>query len=354
MESHRQSAITVQVEYQSGWWIVVFPSLLFIGVWLAVPALALWVGVGKGWVVLSCLIGVVLAAVIAIVTYPLVQIIAAHGQGTINFTDDTLRWQVGRKQHSIPLHQPYRASLAADSTDPSVPGNVTVEIESKTAWITLHWTNVAPSDVRRWFPAPYFIEETALTPEEGDPGFNLNGNDPSHHAFLEALLTALWRTRNQNRRFQIYARFPWDVPPRPQYTHILVIDRGNPTPAEMDLLACEEQRVFFSVDTLKVSPDYVLDVDTETVCAMPLGFVRAELPGEGARAIYDAKVNLTLAVTFIGHDARGKAIKIDIPLFTDEPEEVIALARYVNWWYNMASQPIENETRSSPAGPRFT
>ena len=338
MQSHRQSPITIQAEYQSGWWIVIFPSLLFVSVWLTVPVLASWVGLGKGWIVLSCLIGVVLATVVAIVTYPFFQMIAAQGQGTIHFEDDTLRWQVGRKQHSISLHQPYRASLAADSTDLSGPGNVTVEIESKTAWLTLHWANVSLSEVQRWFPAPYFIEERALTLEEGDPGFNLNSKVPSHQAFLEALLTALWRTRNQNRRFQIYARFPWDVPPRPQYTHILVIDRNNPTPAEMDLLTWEEQRVFFSLDTLKVSPDCVLDVDTETVCVMPLGYVQAQLPEKDTRAIYNAKVNLTFAVTFIGHDSHGKVIKIDIPLSTDKPEEVIALVRYVNWWYSMTRQ----------------
>ena len=106
----------------------------------------------------------------------------------------------------------------------------------------------------------------------------------------------------------------------------------------MDLLTWEEQRVFFSLDTLKVSPDCVLDVDTETVCVMPLGYVQAQLPEKDTRAIYNAKVNLTFAVTFIGHDSHGKVIKIDIPLSTDKPEEVIALVRYVNWWYSMTRQ----------------
>jgi len=61
------------------------------------------VNLEKGWVVLSCLIGVVLAAAIAIATYPFMQIIAAHGQGTIDFENDTLRWQVGRNTGAKPL-----------------------------------------------------------------------------------------------------------------------------------------------------------------------------------------------------------------------------------------------------------
>ena len=114
--------------------------------------------------------------------------------------------------------------------------------------------------------------------------------------------------------------------------HFLVIDRDNPTSAEMNLLACEEPRVFFSIDTLKVSPNYVLDVDTETICAMPLGFVRAELP-TGSGAICDARVNSSYEIKFIGCDSYVKFFRVDVPLFTDEPEKVSALFHYVNWWH---------------------
>jgi hypothetical protein len=315
---------------------VVFPSLLFVSVWLAGPILAWRLGAATAWIILSCLIGVTAATLVSIATYPLFQAIASKGKGMVRLEHHTLCWQVGGKQHVICLNQPYLAAVAVDTAAGGGGRTVLVEVENKRASMALYWTDVPADKVQDSFPAPYFIQATELLAKDSAPGFDLDGTDPSHLAFLEALLSSLWQTRHQNARFQTYSRFPWDVQPQPEYKHILVIDRSNPSPAERDLLAQEEPRTLFCIDTLRLSPNYVLDVEEEAVCAMPLGFVRTELE-MGSRGLYDAVANMSPTLRFVGRDSRGRTLRFDIPLFSDKLEELRALVRFVNWCHEKRS-----------------
>ncbi len=224
MDQERYFAKTLQVPYKSGWYTVVLPTLIALGVWaglaVGVPALLGWSI--PGWLgALLCLGGFIPGLAVAVMTYGFLLRLAERGRGELTLEGDRLRWRTGRRPREIDFTQPHRAEIAAGSSGLGEP-NASITLYPGGGMI--HLRGARREDVLRFFPEPYFVGELAPLPEEGLWGFEFAAADPAAASFFPELLGCLWRNRQQNERFRLYQKFPWHRCPQPAFRHIRIID----------------------------------------------------------------------------------------------------------------------------------
>lgn len=289
------SSYRLTLPYRGGWFTVVLPTLITLGVWgglaVGLPALLGWNI--PGWLgTLLCLGGFLPGLGVAVASYPLLLRFAERAQGEVILEGNRLRWRRGLRWREVEFTQPYEAEISAGASGTSArspsPTQINACIYLRSAGQMFHLREAQRSDVLELFPEPYFVNPIAVLPEEGSWGFEFSVEDSNAVALFYALLECLWRTRNSNRYYQLYKKFPWDRRPNPAFHHIRFFD-----------LKKEEERLFVeglklqavsSLDSLTLTPDYLMgwayrsldnSFSFEGYAVMPLGFITAESAGSG-------------------------------------------------------------------------
>ncbi len=284
----------VTIPYTAACSSVILPTVLFLviffGIGLGIP---IWLSWQQGWTIpewlplVTLLLGVVAGLGVAVALYPLILRLAEGQQGELVLEGDLLRWRIGRKRRELDFSRPHRAQIAAGRSGlGEVNANITLYPDVE----IIHLRGVTREEVLAHFPVAYFVGEQALTPAEGLWGFEFRSEDPPAREFFFALLDCLWRNREQNTTFQLYARYPWERQPQPAFRHICLIETETMTPQQKALI--EELCASF-VDGLKgsyvrLTPDYLVGWVYRTwkstwsgspdyYCLMPLGYIRAEV-----------------------------------------------------------------------------
>lgn len=280
----------LRAPYESGWFTVILPTLICLVVWaglaLGIPTLLGWNI--PGWLgTLLCLGGFVPGLAVAVVTYRLLLRLAERGRGEIALEGDRLSWRAGRRRGEIDFTHPHKAAIAAGfsglgGANASVTLYPTVEF--------IHMRGIRREQVLQAFPAPHFVDEMAVRPEEGLWGFDLPADDPAAKEFFTALLACMWRNRQHNERFRLYAKFPWDHRPQPAFRDIRLIRTDRMTPEEEAFITEALGRCVDGLNDsyVRVTPDYLVGWVYRSVkstwtgtpdyyCVMPLGHVSAEV-----------------------------------------------------------------------------
>lgn len=290
------SVYRLTVPYRSGWFTILLPTLITLGVWggvvLGILALLGW-NLPDWLGILLCLGGFLPGLAVAVATYPLLLRLAKRGKGEIVLEGSRLRWRAGLRWHQVDFTQPYEAEISAGVgetfTSSSYPAQTNACIYIRSDGQMFHLRNARRNDVLKLFPEPHFVNTIAVLPEEGSWGFEFSAEDADAVAFFSALLEHLWRTRQNNHYFHLYQKFPWDRRPNPAFSHIRFFD-----------LKKEEERLFVeglklqavsSLDALTLTPDYLMGWSSrspgnsfsriEEYVVMPLGFITAETAGSG-------------------------------------------------------------------------
>lgn len=278
----------LKIPYTSGWYTVVLPTLICLGVWggLYLGILALLGWNVPGWLgVLLCFGGFIPGLAVAVVTYPFLMRLAERGRGELILEGDRLRWRTGRRWHEVDFTQPHKARIAAGTSGLS-RSNATITLYPDVQEI--HLPGARREDVLAFFPEAYFVDEMAVLPEEGTWGFVLSVDDPEAVHFFQDLLECLWRHREGNESFRLYRKFPWDHHPRPAFRHIRIIDWQTATPEEQAFVESLNAQVASSLGDVQLTPDYLLawlypslrsklDGRPDGWCIMPLGHIRVEV-----------------------------------------------------------------------------
>ncbi len=276
------------VSYTSGWYTVILPTLICLGVWaglfLGILALLGW-NVPNWLGVLLCFGGFIPGLVVAVVTYPLLLRLAERGQGELVLENDRLRWRTGLRWHEVDFTQPHKARIAAGASGSSRP-NAKITLYPDVQEI--HLPGARRGDVLSLFPEPHFVDELAVLPQEGMWGFVLSVDDPAAVHFFQDLLECLWRHREQNEHFRLYQKFPWHHRPRPAFQHIRIIEWQSAPPEERAFVESLNTQVVSSLADVQVTPDYLLgwlyysprsklDGRPDGCCVMPLDHISAEV-----------------------------------------------------------------------------
>ncbi|WP_299026898.1 hypothetical protein [uncultured Thermanaerothrix sp.] len=279
MSSHR-----LILPYKSGWYTVLLPTLICLGVWgglvVGVPALMGWDM--PNWLgTLLCLGGFIPGLVIAVVTYPFLLRLAERGRGELMLEGNRLRWRIGLRWREVDFGQPYEAQISAGL---SGQGEYNARVSFSPGGEIIHLREARREEVLRLFPAPYFVDTLAVLPAEGAWGFELSAAEPVAVAFFSTLLECLWRTRHNNRRFRLYQKFPWERRPNPAFRHIRIFDPSKAE--ERAFVEGLRTQVISSLDYLELTPDYLMGwlyrspdnpfSQIEGYAVMPLGFITAE------------------------------------------------------------------------------
>lgn len=278
----------LRIPYKSGWFTVVIPTLTFLVVWLGsfVLILALLNWQASDWLGMALFCGgIPLGFAAAVVTYPLVMRLAAHGRGELHLEGALLRWRSGRRRHQLDLAQGHYAEIAADDSATAL----TLSDERK-AYVNLYFYGLGRQEVQSLFPAPFFIDELVVTPSMGSWGFETTVDDPSARDFAVTLLEVLWSQRQENRYFRVYEKFPWERQPQPAFHHIRLIEWEKRSPEEEALILTLQQQFIDGLDDLyvRLTPDYLvawvykslrstLSGHPDYYCLMPLGDIHAEV-----------------------------------------------------------------------------
>jgi hypothetical protein len=279
------------VPYASALFTVILPTAEFLLVFIGLPLLLFSL---LGWdfpdwlAYLSCGVSLILGLVISVLTYSLLLRLAARGQGELELDGDRLRWRSGRRWRQVDLSQPHQARLAAGQSGLG-QANASVSLAAP-AHVMLHLHGAARKEVLQHFPAPYFVDELAVTPKEGLWGFEFHADDAAARDFFFTLLDGLWRNRQQNSRFQLYLRYPWDRPPRPAFRHIRLIETAQMTAEEKALIDGLLNQFVDGLDDscVRLTPDYLVgwvyrawkstwSGQPDYYCLMPLGHITAEV-----------------------------------------------------------------------------
>jgi hypothetical protein len=154
----------------------------------------------------------------------------------------------------------------------------------------LHLHNALREEVLQHFPAPYFVEELAPTPQEGLWGFELDAADPVARDFFFSLLDHLWENRQHNERFRRFLRYPWERLPQPAFGYIHLIETERMTAEEKRLIdeLCQQFVDNLSDSYVRLTPDYLVgwvyrswkshwSGQPDYYCLMPLGQITAEV-----------------------------------------------------------------------------
>lgn len=149
--------------------------------------------------------------------------------------------------------------------------------------------------------------------------------------FFYDILAVLWDTRERNKHYLLFRKFPWDSQPQPDFFHIEVIDTEEMNPEQKAFLQhLESQVISAPTYTAKVTPDYLLGFDGETkYFIMPLGHIFAE-----ASRINPEDDSRYLIVK--GRDREGKPMKVELPDWVipadKEYDEGEFFLRFINRW----------------------
>ncbi len=275
----------VRAAYRSGWFTVVLPTLEFLLLWpgLSVLVLALMGWRSPGWLAALVVVLALPASLAACVaTYPLLLRLAGRGRGGLLLRGERIRWRAGRRWHQVDLTRPYRARVAAGA---SGRGAANASVSFAETGLIVHLRGAGRDEVLRDFPEPFFVDELAVTPEEGLWGFELDAHDPAGRALFGQLLEALWRSRDRNARFRTYSKFPWSRPAQPAFAHIEVVEADGDEAGRQLLARLEAEVVSRPSAWLALTPDYVVGSEAglwdtflgrQRSFIMPLGHVRAE------------------------------------------------------------------------------
>jgi len=279
----------LRTRYTSGLFTVTLPLLIFLAVWAVVYFLPMLLGWPlSDWTgLLLCGAGVMLGLLVSVVTYPLLMRVAERGRGEVMLEGTVLRWRSGGRWRQLDLAGPHRAAIAADS------GNTKVSLEDAAGYeilANLFIYGFSRRETLDLFPAPYFVQDLVVSPSMGSWGFEASATDPEVRDFTGALLQLLWGHRQQNGRFLLYAKFPWDHTPQPAFHHVRLIEWEKRTPEEEAFIqGLQSQFIDDLTDScVRLTPDYLVGWVYRSVrshwtghpdfyCVMPLGDVSAEV-----------------------------------------------------------------------------
>jgi len=280
---------TLRTRYTSGLFTVTLPLLIFLAVWAGVYFLPILLGWPlSDWTgLLLCGAGVVLGLLVSVVTYSLLMKGAERGRGEVMLEGTVLRWRSGRRWRQLDLAGPHRADIAADSRS---TGLYLEDDRGQACLINLFFHQLPRQETLGLFPAPHFVQDLVVSPYMGSWGFEASATDPEVRDFAVNLLRILWEHRQQNGRFLLYAKFPWDHTPQPAFHHVRLIEWEKRTPEEEAFIqGLESQFIDGLTDScVRLTPDYLVGWVYRSVrshwtgwpdfyCLMPLGDVRAEV-----------------------------------------------------------------------------
>lgn len=349
--------VHVKAGHRSAWFVVVLPTIEFLVILFGMPVLFHHVGLqGTSYVLLGLVAGFVAAILVCVKTYGILLKMASRGSGELRLDGNGLKWQVNGKWKSLDLNGMHFAKIGVGGgySDDSTGAGFSLGGDGGSEGIGIHVRGVEPEDVLRLFPHPYFVDEFAIKPEEGAHGFDLAIQDEGVKTFLETLLAMLWKTRNSNKSFLAYRKFPWESMPDPEVVHIRKLAfRDGPT-SNREYIRSLQQRVLSSpVPELAVTGDYLLGYQDDApeslldptasnhepahFFVMPLGhvFMERNLPTFSHRW----KVAEMHSVTVKGLDESGEQISVDVPWIgpslgasTEALDEAAAFIKFVNLW----------------------
>jgi len=318
----------IRTPYISGWFTLGIPLILFFSLFIGLPIsvtallgwnIPEWLGISLYG--LGCLLGIGVNVAI----YPFLMNLAKQGQGEVTLDGDRIRWHSGRRWHEVDLSQPYWAEIAAGA---SGLGEANASITFRPSGEMIHLRGAVRQEVLRAFPAPYFVAELAIVPEEGLGGFNLQSEEAASRAFFYDVLTVLWHTRENNEYYRLFCKFPWETPPQPAFTHIEVVDATEMSTEQRAFIErLGSQVISAPTFTAQVTSDYLLGCDGHRYFIMPLGYVFAE---EGPIGPSDA--GRYLKVTGRDRDHRELTVKLDYWVMPGDKEydEGQFFVRFVN------------------------
>lgn len=256
----------IKTEYKSGWYIVIFPTLQFVIIVLGIPLAVGFLTSSSLWAGLSFFLSVPLGLFLAVTTYPfylkLMTLNKKRNFGIIQLEKNHLIFQIGEEKEKIlDLNQEYKATIASNRSATHI--NISSENTKADYSIFIRgWNRKKTLEV---FPAEYFIEDRVISPEMGMFGFELNIRTKEVMDFVNNLLLTLWLTRQKNKLFLIYQKFPWDSLPTPKFDYIKTFEEKNITWEEQQFLKEIEKKIFSTpIPYLALTPDYLIAYKMKT------------------------------------------------------------------------------------------
>ncbi len=360
MGGNSQNRITVahkaRTTYISGWFTVGIPLILTFLIWFGIP---LFVLSQMGWnasdwlMFLLCGTSLVLALALNVAIYPLLMRQAQRGQGELHLEGSRLRWRTGLRWKEVDFSRPHWAEINAGA---SGLGEANASIVLQPGGAAFHLRGARRREIVQAFPAPSFIGEMAVVPEEGLWGFSLQADAPAERGLFLSLLQVLWQHRGQNKLYHIFSKFPWDTPPRPAFSHIEMVEAKTCSEDMQALIKrLESEAISVPVPWLVATTDYLLGYqmnllgETVRYFIMPLGHVHAEttLPKPdwgpfmlghvvrtvaGGSGVYvPLEDKQYLAITGRGWDGRPLTVSLEwVKPGDEEYNEAEFLVRFIN------------------------
>lgn len=320
----------IAVEYKSGWYVVIFPTLQFLIILFGIPMVVGFLSKNDFLVFLSFIVSFVLALVLAVVTYPFyLKFMASDTKrnfGGIELNDKLLTFQIGKgKKQVIDLNQEYKVEIAADKN----ATQLNIYSNDYKSHSSIFISGINRSKVLELYPAKYFLNEIAISPEMGMFGFDLNAKNPEALNLVTNLLLALWETRRKNTLFSIYKKFTWEKHPHPESDCIRTFDVEYMSLKDKELITKVEREILSSpVPYLAVTPDYLIGYEMKTFLEdstdyfkgkkniikkyflMPLGKISAEvvIPAPDFKDYLAGKTIISFVSSIAGQDATGKGV----------------------------------------------
>lgn len=280
--------LKVKTNYKSGWYIVILPVLEFLIIFFSIPIYLSNHFAGNGFVIfLGMILTIILAFGIPVATFRFFMALANRGSGEIELEDNLIKWKAGRgRKKEINLSTKNKILIAA-GTSPLDNASILISGEKESAYIYIN--NFSLEKVLKNFPHQYFIDEAAIAPEKGMPGFSLEAKTSGAEEFFSHLLSILWQNRHQNEIFLIYEKFPWGKKPAPASAYIKEINFKNKTAEEEKLIKkLKEEIISKPVPWLAATSDYLLgyiydsaiksvfSAEPDRYLIMPLGKISAK------------------------------------------------------------------------------
>lgn len=325
----------VQTTYIRGFFTGGIPLIIFFIIWLGGFFLFGFLTHWKmpGWLYTLLFLGLpILALLINVFIYPYLYHLASAKQKEVILEGSYLTISSGRKEYKIDLNYPYYADIRAGSTGTGEQNWLSVNISQNKKEVYIHLSGIRREQVIEAFPDSFFVGTMPITPYEGTWGFVMDATTEGHSEISLALLKELWRTYGNNKRYQIFQKFPWYAPPSPAFTHIKVL-KAEDRNTEAFLLAMEIDQTsgWVVYPWLKLTKDYLIanqgTAEYPLYYLMPLGYISAD-----AKKTATSK-DVWAELVIRGNDEKGKetTVKLDWPRITHpEWEEAQMCEEFIN------------------------
>lgn len=272
----------IKVKKRSAIVTVFLPTSIFLLVFIGTPIVLyhLISDAGGGTVALGLFLGLVLGLVVSVITYRKVYALSDLMEEKLFLRGTMLIQQSGRREKAIDFSKEHISEIDAGISSTGLP-LLSIEIKEGKNRLRIVGMNYSRQRAVQKFRDERFIGNFPIAPYEGLSAHEVDAQNLDAAAFVDQMLSLLWKYRNLNKAYQYHNSLPWDDEIKPQISAVRVIQgeeayRNNLSLIEhiknSSLYTVEESYnyLFISRDYLMVCPSGKIDVKFKTRI-IPLG-----------------------------------------------------------------------------------